>query len=70
MGQHFVRIATNMFTMENEPKTLAFCFRCKGKHTIVNPTPSQFKNGTPIVAGACEVCGSKLFKIVGKKKTV
>jgi uncharacterized Zn finger protein (UPF0148 family) len=46
---------------------MAYCIRCKGKKELVNPVPSKFKNGTPVLAGTCPDCGSKLFEI--QKKT-
>lgn len=49
-------------------KTEAYCLKCKGKKEIVEPQPSEFKNGTPILVGTCSGCGGKLFRIVKKPK--
>ena len=49
---------------------MAYCMKCKGKKELVNPVPSQFKNGTPVLAGTCPSCGSKLFEIQKRDKAV
>ncbi len=42
----------------------AFCFKCKGKHELLDPTPVFFKNGAPATLGACSNCGNpKLYRM-------
>ncbi len=42
----------------------AFCFKCRGKHELLNPRPIFFKNGSPATQGTCSNCGNdKLFRM-------
>jgi len=42
----------------------AFCFKCRGKHELLNPKPIFFANGSPATQGTCSNCGSeKVFKM-------
>jgi DNA topoisomerase-1 len=42
----------------------AFCFKCRGKHELLNPVPIFFANGSPATQGTCANCGSeKVFKM-------
>jgi DNA topoisomerase-1 len=42
----------------------AFCFKCRGKHTLLNPKPIFFANGAPATQGTCSNCGNeKVFKM-------
>ena len=42
----------------------AYCFRCKARKEMKDPTESRMKNGTPCATGTCVTCGTKLFKIL------
>ncbi|HQW34968.1 MAG TPA: type I DNA topoisomerase [Thermoflexales bacterium] len=42
----------------------AFCFKCRGKHELLNPRPIFFENGSPATQGTCSNCGNeKVFKM-------
>jgi DNA topoisomerase-1 len=42
----------------------AYCFKCSGKHELLNPQPIYFKNGSPALQGTCSNCGyDKVFKM-------
>ncbi len=42
----------------------AYCFKCRGKHDLLNPKPIFFENGSPATQGTCSNCGSeKVFKM-------
>lgn len=41
----------------------AYCFKCRAKRTISNPTPTRLKNGRPATQGQCPNCGTKVFRI-------
>lgn len=42
----------------------AFCFKCRGKHELLNPRAIFFDNGSPATQGTCSNCGSeKVFKM-------
>ncbi|MBX7212468.1 MAG: type I DNA topoisomerase [Thermoflexales bacterium] len=42
----------------------AFCFKCRAKRELKNPTPIFFANGSPATQGTCPVCGSdRLFRM-------
>ncbi|HEY3290811.1 MAG TPA: DNA topoisomerase, partial [Anaerolineae bacterium] len=42
----------------------AFCFKCRGKHELLNPQPVFFKNGSPATLGSCSNCGNpKLYRM-------
>lgn len=42
----------------------AYCFRCKCKKEMTNPTESRMRNGKACATGPCVTCGTKLFKIL------
>jgi len=44
----------------------AYCFKCRTKREIRNPTNVTLKNGRPAIQGTCPVCGTKVFRI-GKR---
>jgi DNA topoisomerase-1 len=51
-------IADLLFFME------AFCFKCRGKHALLNPNPIFFANGSPATQGTCSNCGNeKVYKM-------
>lgn len=41
----------------------AYCFKCRMKRDIKNPTPITLKNGRPAIHGTCSICGTKVFRI-------
>jgi hypothetical protein len=41
----------------------AYCFKCRTKKEISNPTAVTLKNGRPATKGDCKDCGCKLFRI-------
>jgi len=41
----------------------AYCFKCRAKREIKNPTKVTLKNGRPATRGVCPVCGTKVFRI-------
>ena len=42
------------------------CMKCKTEREIKNPTEVVMKNGMKAMKGTCPVCGTKMFRIVGK----
>gem|GEM_PF-2840751 len=42
----------------------AYCFRCKTKKLVKDPTESRMRNGKACMTGTCVTCGTKLFKIL------
>ena len=44
--------------------TQAHCVKCRGFREMVDPQPVTFKNGRPALQGPCEVCGTKIGRIV------
>jgi RNase P subunit RPR2 len=45
----------------------AYCVKCKAKKEMKNPEEITMKNGRKAVRGVCPDCGTKMFKIGGKK---
>ena len=41
----------------------AYCFKCRAKRDIKNPTSVTLKNGRPATQGSCPICGTKVFRI-------
>ena len=41
----------------------AYCFKCRAKREIKNPTQVTLKNKKPATQGTCSVCGTKVFRI-------
>jgi len=41
----------------------AYCFKCRAKREIRNPTSVTLKNGRPATQGVCPQCGTKVFRI-------
>jgi hypothetical protein len=48
--------------------TEAYCVKCREKREMKDPKEVTMKNGRDAVEGVCPVCGTKLFRMVGKKK--
>ena len=44
------------------------CMKCKKSVEIKNPEDVVMKNGMKAIKGVCPVCGTKVFRIVGKAK--
>jgi DNA-directed RNA polymerase subunit RPC12/RpoP len=42
--------------------------KCKKQVEIKDPSDVVMKNGMNAISGVCPDCGTKVFKIVGKKK--
>ncbi len=42
------------------------CMKCKKEVEIKNPKEVVMKNGMKAVKGECPVCGTKVFRILGK----
>ena len=41
----------------------AYCFKCRAKREIRNPSPVTLKNGRPATQGTCPTCGTKVYRI-------
>ncbi len=56
--------------MADEQKYIAYCVKCKAKREMKNPKEiiMKGKGGTKrrAVTGTCPVCGTKMFRILGK----
>ncbi len=46
---------------------MAYCVKCKQKREIKEPEKVTMKNGRPAMRGKCPVCGTGLYKILGKE---
>ena len=44
----------------------AYCVKCKAKREMKNPTEVTMKNGRRAMKGTCSVCGTGMYKILGK----
>lgn len=44
----------------------AYCVKCKEKRDITDPHEVTLKNGNRAAEGTCPVCGTKLFRMMGK----
>ncbi len=44
----------------------ARCMKCKKQVEIKNPEEVVMKNGMKAMKGVCPVCGTKVFRILGK----
>ena len=53
---------------KNEEKFSGRCMRCKDQREMKGVKDVVFKNGMLAKAGVCAQCGTKMVKIVGKKK--
>ncbi|MEW6063258.1 MAG: DUF5679 domain-containing protein [Nanoarchaeota archaeon] len=45
----------------------ARCMKCREQKEMKNATETIMKNGMRAMKGVCSVCGTKMFKIMGKK---
>ncbi|MER5175591.1 MAG: DUF5679 domain-containing protein [Candidatus Nitrosocosmicus sp.] len=46
-----------------------YCVKCKAKREMKDEKQVTMKNGRPATQGTCSVCGTKMFKIGGIKKS-
>ena len=53
-----------------EEKWEGRCMKCKKQVPIKNPSKVVMKNGMEAVKGECPTCSTKVFRIIGKAKTV
>jgi Zn finger protein HypA/HybF involved in hydrogenase expression len=57
--------------MANEEKITAYCVKCKEKKEMENPKEIEMKGKggkkRKAMTGNCPVCGTKMFRILGKK---
>ena len=44
------------------------CMKCKKQVEIKNGQEVEIKNGRSALKGECPVCGTKVFRMLGKKK--
>ncbi len=45
----------------------ARCMKCKKQVEVKDPKEVVMKNGMKAISGTCNVCSTKVFKIIGKK---
>jgi DNA-directed RNA polymerase subunit RPC12/RpoP len=45
----------------------ARCMKCKKQVEVKEPKEVIMKNGMKAISGTCTDCGTKVFKIIGKK---
>ena len=43
-----------------------YCMKCKKSVPITNPEETTMKNGRKAVKGKCSVCGTGIYRILGK----
>ena len=48
--------------------TEAYCVKCRKKSEMVNAEEVTMSNGKNAMRGKCRVCGTGMYKILGKKK--
>ncbi len=46
----------------------AYCVKCKEKRVMTDPQEVDMKGGRKAMQGKCPVCGTKMFRIMGKPK--
>ena len=44
----------------------AYCVKCRAKREIKNPQEITLKNGRKAIKGVCPVCGTTLYRNLGK----
>ncbi len=50
--------------MEQSNTLEAYCFKCRGKHALLDPQPIFLSNGAPATQGTCSNCGNpKVIKM-------
>jgi hypothetical protein len=45
---------------------IAYCVKCKEKREMKEGQVVEMKTGRKAMSGTCSVCGTKMFKILGK----
>ena len=45
---------------------IAYCVKCKEKREMKDAAEVEMKGGRRAMSGVCTVCGTKMFKILGK----
>lgn len=45
---------------------VGYCVKCKEKRDIQDATEVEMKGGRRAMQGTCGVCGTKMFRILGK----
>ncbi|HYF13358.1 MAG TPA: DUF5679 domain-containing protein [Candidatus Paceibacterota bacterium] len=45
----------------------AYCVKCRKKRDMQNGKEVSMKGGRRAMQGVCGVCGTKMFRILGKK---
>jgi len=45
-----------------------YCVKCKEKRNMEDAKEVEMKNGRKAMKGKCPVCGTGMFKILGKAK--
>lgn len=48
--------------------TEAYCVKCKGKKEMSDAAETTMKNGRKAMKGKCPVCGTGMYRIMGKAK--
>jgi hypothetical protein len=51
-----------------EEEVIGYCVKCKEKRAMVDAKEVEMKGGRRAMSGMCSVCGTKMFKILGKAK--
>ncbi len=47
---------------------MGYCVKCRAKRGMKDPKEVAMKGGRRAMTGLCVKCGTKMFKILGKKK--
>ena len=47
---------------------IGYCVKCRAKREMKNAKEVGMKGGRSALSGTCVKCGTKMFKIWGKKK--
>ena len=67
----FYKIPGNLLTYRNSLEVKMAqgrCMKCKKTVEIKNGQEIVMKNGMKAIKGVCPVCGTKVFRILGKAK--
>lgn len=61
-----------MDNTQTAPAVQAYCVKCKAKQDMKDPQEVSMKGKGDVerraMTGTCPVCGTKMFRILGKKK--
>jgi len=55
---------------EEKNSIQAYCVRCKAKTEMIDGTENTTSRGCLMLKGKCKGCGTKMCKMLGKKKAV